>query len=842
MPNPFAVAGTNYKWLPGHYVLLFGMGKLADGGLAAHLAQIAGAAGTANNIPNLVGIQKRYFWKDLEPTKDNYKFDLIIEDLKTCKAAGKFLRPLITFKGFSGGKGAPLYLRPGQPGYEDAFGSGVYTWPPGSTTNEHPALYIPAVATRFKKFFQMMGQALDGGLSMAATDERWWLSHIDLNETSWGTVPALGTSTSIQNQEKMLQCFIDTYSIWKTAAPTTLLCHFLNFPNNSSFSVLNHPTLGLPKALKNLGFMLGSPDNWLDSPDLVGYPDRPGILVHYDNVRGLVGLCPSNQDANFSHKDHEGQREKIVSYDLTVNGTTVDLLFKRITTEGCTYKGVFRQPSHGQFIAWSARTSNLADDADVTTPPGSVKAWDLLRVYMRNLWNNDGPWKNSKTPYINTAVPELIKSSPTPLPGVLTVSLASDTGPLNNDKVTNNPALTVSGAVAGATLQYAVEEAGPWSTTPPVWIQGGNKVYVRQLVGSVPSDPSAPLEFKYDNVKPEFVRATVNEGLVRITWKDTVLLADEDPFRADKANFAVTINGTAANVFGRFVSPGIKFYRLEINPAAKVGDVVRVSYTQPTTGTARVQDIAGNYADNIVNVLCNNQTGVPPPTKTCVITELGGSPPGGYTREDQVIIKGTISAPLDAFEQVEIRKRNMVFPRTDPDTYYFVQLGDATVTGTTFQFQDLERGNKTFEYDARVRNGDLTGPPSALASVTVDDEPPAEPTVDTVTVRIGQPFVASGRYGGAVGDVVEVGVQGEPSKFTTANGLVVNPTARTWSITLAPKPRGRYAVTAKVTDPAGNFSENEAPGWVDVVGLPNINDLRLAFAKRLPPPPLPAPE
>lgn len=836
MANPMAVPGTVYKWYPGHYVLLYGMNSLPDRGLTAHLNQIAGTG--ANNIPNLVGIQKRYTWRELEVEKDNYYgtdgnggIKKILEDLDECRSKGKFLRIFLTFKGFNGGKGCPDYLRPGRPGYEDAFGSGVYNWPDGTTTNEHPALYLPAVKARYKKLLQVIGQAVDGGPGMAATDSRWWLSCLDINETSWGQVPAVGGKTSVENMKEICKAFIEGYDVWKAAAPTTLLCHFVNFPNNASFSVLNDPDVGLPKALKNRAFMLGSPDNWLDASDLVGYPGRPGILTHYDNVRGLIGLAPSNQEANYSAKDHEQQRHSEVSYDLTLNGTTIDLMFKRITTEGCIYKSVFRQPSHGSHITWAARTEGLGGK-DATSPPGNVKPWDLVRDYFRKLWDNDGPWKHNKAPYIKTDVPILMQSVTPPPPGVLTVALTNDTGVSSTDKVTNDPRLTVSNAAPGAIIQYAIDEAGPWSTTEPTWVQGGNTILVRQVVGGLPSDPTPPVEFKYDNVAPTVLRCTVADNIVRVTYLDTILLADAETHRPDKSCFVVKKNGTPVTIDGRFVSAALKFIRLELRDPVLATDVVTVSYTQPTTGLLRTQDLAGNLAANFTDLPCNNLTGVPAPTKTVTITELGGSPPGGYTREDQVVLKGTVSAPLAGYEEIEVRKRNVVFPRTDPDTYYYVQLGAATVTGTTWQFQDLERGNKTFEYDARVRNGDLVGPSSPLVSITVDDQPPAEPTVNSVAVRVGEPVVVTGAYGGGVGDSVEVQVQGTPTPYTTSNGLVVNVAAKSWSLPLGVMPQGRYGVSAKVTDLAGNFSENEYPGFIDVVPLPSINELRLAFAKR----------
>jgi hypothetical protein len=808
--------------------LLFGGGSLPDGGLENTLKQIGGAAGTANNIPNLIGIQKRYSWRELEPTKDNYVFTEILADLAKCKQYGKFLRVFLTFKGFNGGKGSPNYLRPGNEGYEAGFGTGVYNWPTGTTRNEHPCLWLPAVRDRFVKLFQMLGQAIDGGVGMPDTDARWYLSMVDINETSWGTLPGATLDERVSQQKEMCKAFRATYAQWKVAAPTTILTHFVNFPNNASFSVFNDTEVGLPAALMPLGFGLGGPDIWLDDWSLDGLPGQPGQLKHMANLAGLIPICPSCQEADFSADKHDHQVDGTVDYEVTVNGTTIQLLYDRATSPGTMYKGVFRSGIKSTHVNWAARTSNLADDSTVRTPPGNVVPWNLVRDFFIAKWNASGPNFHNKSPDVVTAVPTMLLDAAPPIPVGISVALATDTGELNNDKITSNPTLAVTGASVGATIEYATLAAGPWSTSPPAWVQGDNRVLVRQKVSGVPGEASEPLVFTYDTGKPSLVRTTVDGNLVRVTYSDTVYLSETDGFKPDKTSYTVNVNGTNVIIDGRFVSGNLKYIRLELRNPVVVTDVVKVSYTQPATGLLRVQDMAGNFADNFANVTCNNTTGLPNPTTTCTITEISGSPPGGYITSSTPLIKGTLSAPLNAYEEVEVRLKKIDEITGAP---YYVILGSATVTGTNWQYQEGDRGDKTFTFVARVRNGEKLGAWSAEASITIDTEPPDAPTIDSIAVRENQPIVVAGTWGGDLTEAMVVTVAGV--NYAIGTGVVLDPAnSKKWSLSLAPKPVGRYAVAVRVTDLAGNETVNEFPGYIDVVPLPSINELRLYFAKR----------
>ncbi|WP_157266636.1 SwmB domain-containing protein [Azohydromonas aeria] len=819
---------TRYKWFPGHYVLLYNVNlpdQWNDGGLTRHLEQI-------KDIPNLIGIQKRYTWRFLEATKDSYDFSDIVTDLATCERYGKKLRAFLTIKGFNGGRGAPDYLRPGNAGYEAGFGPGVYNWlqieqPAGSGNfvprNEHPALWLNPVRDRLKKLVQRMGQAIDSHPA---------LSVVDLNETSWGPVPA-GTAAgddAVSRQRKMALAYREVHAQAKVSFPTTIFCHFLNFPNNAGFSVINDAESGLPAEMLVTGTAIGGPDNWLDDfglerPPSV-YPPLPGVFWHYKNARGLTAISPSNQPGNYETKSHEdytntdenGKPARIVAPDITI-----EKMYLRCSTAGVTFRGMFKEGLHATHVNWSART-----DAVPTATPWVP--WNEIRNFFRNKWNTPGPDYQNMTPGVVTAVPAALEDGAPQPPPAPTLRLASDTGQAGDDLYTNSAALAVDGLVAGAVVQYARDVFSGWSATPPTPLPGENTVIARQLLQGIPSEPSNILTFQYDRDAPVLVRATINNDILRIYYRDAVPFADAAGFIPDRSAYSVTIGGAPVVVDGRSVLVVLRAVELNLRTPALAGSEVRVSYSPPTSGTLRFQDAAGNFAPAFTNQAVNNVTGVPAPTKTVAITQIGGVTPGGYTPDGAPLLQGTISGVLANYEEVEVRR---VFTQVDPDTGVsttsYVLAGIADVVGTTWSYRDTDRGDRFFAWAARVRNGELFGPFSETVGVTVDTKPPQVPVLGSgkAVYRVGEAVTIFGGWGAGAGEKIVVYVNG--GQYTTANGLQI--TGRNWTLPLGPQPVGRYNLGAIVTDLAGNTAAVEEPTFFDVVGEPSINELRLALAR-----------
>jgi uncharacterized repeat protein (TIGR02059 family) len=811
---------TNFKWYPGHYVL--GAGDTKN--LTTLLDGIASTTTASSNIPNLIGVQMRYVWKNLEKESPAgsgtyiYDFSSILADLQTLKtrslAIGRdlYMRILLQFKGI-GGRGAPAYLRPGQSGYKSDYGIGVYTWgnkENPDAINEHPALWIPAVEERLALFMEAMGAALDS-IGRPAGDIRYLLSTIDFNETSWGNNDGVALTSDQQLKQKDALLRIQTRT--KAKFPTTIVGHFVNFPTYAVNTMCG--------PMVDNGITLGGPDTWWDDSSV-----ENGVYKKYADAQGKTAISPSIQNQNWEHNSHADATATPRVYSIahlkdSSGNPTLQNVYNRMTTTGVTVDGTFRAGLRGTHITWQAATWALHNSDGSLT---ALKPWNLIRDFFWDLWSSPGPDYHSTTPGVVTTIPTKLESTPAPPPppptGTLTLALTTDTGPSTTDKITSNPAVTVTGASSGASLEYSTTSSGPWTTTTPAPVQGSNTWYVRQVVGGTPGAASTGLTFTYDNDPPDLQQITVNDNVVLITFTDALNLTNTAGFKAPGSAFSVKQGGSPVTVSGTFVNEDLKRVRLDLGASVTAGSTVTVSYTQPSSGTARIQDLAGNYAASFADVSATNTTGMAAPTTTVSFTSVGGAASAGYTNSSAPAVVGTLSTALVGSERIELQRA--------PASGTYVTLGMLTSTGTAWTYADSGLTEGAYTYRARVRNGDLVGAFSTVFPITVDLTPPLEPTVSGATVAYGIAATLTGTWSASAGDTLSVGVGTET--YTTANGLVI--TGISWSLDLPVLPPGYYAVTARTTDQAGNVALNEDQAALLVLPQPSINHARLVMAKR----------
>jgi hypothetical protein len=400
--------------------------------------------------------------------------------------------------------------------------------------------------------------------------------------------------------------------------------------------------------------------------------------------------------------------------------------------------------------------------------------------------------------------------------------LTTDTGAVNNDKVTSNAAVDITGTTSGATKQYSTSATGPWSTSAPTPVIGSNTWYGRQVVSGSPSAATAALTFTFCNTPPVLSQATVNGNVLLLEYDSPVPLTNATGFKPLGPQFAVRSGGTTVvPVSGTFVNEDIRRVRVDLGSSVAVGAVITVSYTQPTSGTARIQDLAGNYAANLVNQAVTNLTGVTAPTTTVTVTSAGGVATGGAMNDTTPTIVGTLSTGLTGLEQLEVQRA--------PSGGAFVAIGSPTVTGTNWTITEpAPLADGAYQYRGRVRNGDLVGSFSSTITVTLDSVPPDAPTVSGSTVAWNEPPILAGSWSALPGETLSVTVGA--TGYTTANGLVISGTS--WTLALPVMPPGVYAISARTTDAAGNSALDESPAQLTVTTRPSINHARLAKAKR----------
>lgn len=124
---------------------------------------------------NIVGAQLKYTWRELEPVRDRYELQPLLDDLALLEAHGKRLFVQLQDVSFSDEVPVPDYLRA-----DSAFGGGVARKYEYDGSDESKAVFEgwvarrwdPAVRARFAKLLGVLGEALDGrieGLNLAET-------------------------------------------------------------------------------------------------------------------------------------------------------------------------------------------------------------------------------------------------------------------------------------------------------------------------------------------------------------------------------------------------------------------------------------------------------------------------------------------------------------------------------------------------------------------------------------------------------------------------------------------------------------------------------------------------
>jgi hypothetical protein len=259
---------TRVKWNPGHYIQL--NAGAGDYMINKTFSEIAA-------LPNVRGVQMRYQWRDLEPTKGNYDFSKIERDLAYARGVGKQLSILVGTKAFSAGARAlPDYLHTAE------YNGGVYrividandTLGTEATTGENMAMWEPGVRDRLIALNQALGQRYNAENTFES---------ISFNETAFGSAVVPLTSTQKQGYFDNL-ALMDTAT--RQAFPNTVVLQFFNFPRVYLPNLVNNAI--------NTGVGLGGPDTFLNDPalNLSTYP-------FYDTAMGKVPLGPSVQGENY---------------------------------------------------------------------------------------------------------------------------------------------------------------------------------------------------------------------------------------------------------------------------------------------------------------------------------------------------------------------------------------------------------------------------------------------------------------------------------------------------------------------------------------------------------------
>lgn len=123
----------------------------------------------------LVGVQLKYTWRELEPERDRYELQPLLDDLAFLESHGKLLFVQLQDVSFSEEVLVPDYRRT-----DPAFGCGVarkYEYEGGDESKAHFEGWVarrwdPAVRARFIRLLEVLGREVDGrieGLNLSET-------------------------------------------------------------------------------------------------------------------------------------------------------------------------------------------------------------------------------------------------------------------------------------------------------------------------------------------------------------------------------------------------------------------------------------------------------------------------------------------------------------------------------------------------------------------------------------------------------------------------------------------------------------------------------------------------
>lgn len=267
------------KWHPGHYITL-------PSGQGNDPSFMRDALNELEGNAALRGIQKRYSWAQLEPTKDRYDFSGIEKDLELLAARGKQLVVLLQLKTFSKDhESIPEYLK------TEAYDGGTFeldvradgNFRKNARTGSGLKLWHPAVRERLIALACAMGRELN---------EQPHLEAVAITETAIGQPRVALTREQVDGYFDSL---VAVHRAWRVAFPNTVTLQFVNYPRSHIEA--------FTKAITGFGAGVGGPDTFLADRGL-----EAGAYKLYPALAGVVPLAPSVQPENYAARQHRGPR------------------------------------------------------------------------------------------------------------------------------------------------------------------------------------------------------------------------------------------------------------------------------------------------------------------------------------------------------------------------------------------------------------------------------------------------------------------------------------------------------------------------------------------------------
>ncbi|WP_018626515.1 hypothetical protein [Niabella aurantiaca] len=270
------------KWHPGHYYMLAGNGGDEAGYMKQVMAEL-------HATPALQGIQVRFSWQDLEPSKDQYDFSSVDRLLTMLAAEKKRMVILLQVKSFNPDPKyapVPVYARGAEySGGMFAFSSVNKTGIRGYGTR----LWNQQVYNRMAALIKALGKRYNSNP---------WFEGIGFSESAFGQPYPKG-SIALADSARFYENLMGLNRVLRAAFPNTMTYQFANYPR-TILSPLIH-------TLEEIGSALGGPDIFLTDRGLQTTASPKGAYHYYPELSGIIPLAPSVQHENFRNTQHDGK-------------------------------------------------------------------------------------------------------------------------------------------------------------------------------------------------------------------------------------------------------------------------------------------------------------------------------------------------------------------------------------------------------------------------------------------------------------------------------------------------------------------------------------------------------
>jgi hypothetical protein len=283
LAHTLASAATVYKrFTPGHYVLSAAP-LFTDQQVPTYLG-----ATTSSGEKVFRGLQRTYYWKDLETSFHTYNFQKIDDELAAMAAIDPNHKLIIqfSFKSWEPGGGNyayPTYIHDNPAGiYGDPYGSpagsGVGYYATTDTGNHYPFIWNVYVQNRMKEMLQALGDRYDDNLQVEC---------INMCESATGGA----TSTlNLVSDGEYGDAIVTLFTAMKTSFPDTQVIQYANFPKSQQVKyayncLLQHVGWGGPDVVQN--DVVNSPGS---APSLVGTATSPGTYAFYWDYWNYSGV------------------------------------------------------------------------------------------------------------------------------------------------------------------------------------------------------------------------------------------------------------------------------------------------------------------------------------------------------------------------------------------------------------------------------------------------------------------------------------------------------------------------------------------------------------------------